>query len=92
MKLSDGQKLIGAKSVTLAELRNTLKLMPKNKTPGNDGLPVEFYLIFFDILGPELLKCINECYKQGTLTISQRQATVTLIEKPGKDNRLLKSL
>ena len=56
--------------------------MPKNKTPGNDGLPVELYLIFFDVLGPELLKCINECYKEGTLTISQRQATVTLKEKP----------
>ena len=34
--------------------------MPRNKKPGNDGLPAEFYLKFFDILGPILLKCINE--------------------------------
>ena len=52
MKLSDDQILNCANSVTLAELRNTLKLMAKNKPLGNGGLPVEFYLTFFDILGP----------------------------------------
>ena len=64
--------------------------MPRNKTAGNDGLPAEFYLTFLDILGPILLKYINENFEKGILTCLQRQATVSLLEKSGKDNRLLK--
>ena len=38
-----------------------------------------------------MLKCINENFEKGILTCSQRQATVSSLEKSGKDNRLLKS-
>ena len=65
--------------------------MPKNKTPGNDGLPAEFYLVFFYILGPLLINCIRTNFQYGMLTNSQRQACITLIQKPGKDNRYLSS-
>ena len=65
--------------------------MPRNKTPGNDSLPIEFYIKFINLLGPMLIQCIKECFQSGELTNSQKQATITLIEKPGKDNRVLKS-
>ena len=65
--------------------------MDNNKSPSNDGLPKEFYLKFFDLIGENLCNCLNENYKIGQLTNSQRQAVITLIQKPGKDSRQFKS-
>ena len=90
--LSEEEKVKIDDPITLPKLKQVLKLMPRNKTPGNDGLPTEFYLTFFDILGPVVnWKCINENFKTGILTCSQRQASVSLLDKSGKDNHLLKS-
>ena len=43
-------------SLTLVELYDALNGMPASKTPGNDGLTKEFYIAFFDKLGPWLSK------------------------------------
>ncbi|CAM2103895.1 unnamed protein product [Caretta caretta] len=40
--------------LTLAEFSEVLRRMPTNKSPGRDGLTVEFYRAFWDILGPDL--------------------------------------
>ena len=73
--------------ITPNEVRKVLKLMPNNKAPGNDGLSREFYWMFFDIIINDLISSLNESYDLGALTISQRQAVITIIEKDGKDNR-----
>ena len=65
--------------------------MQNGKSPGNDGLPKEFYVHFFEVLKDELVNCINLCWQKGTLTESQSQALVVLIQKPGKDLRFLSS-
>ena len=41
------------------ELLNTLKSMPNNKTPGNDGLSKEFYETFWNKLKDPLLKSLH---------------------------------
>ncbi|CAM2114731.1 unnamed protein product [Caretta caretta] len=41
--------------LTLAEFSEALRRMPTNKSPGMDGLTVEFYRMFWDILGPDLV-------------------------------------
>ena len=78
-------------TITSDEMLRSLKSMANNKTPGNDALTKEFYILTFDILGPILLKCFNACHELGQLTVSQRQAVIKFIQKPGKDVRLLKS-
>ena len=65
--------------------------MPNGKSPGNDGLPKEFYLAFFEVLANDMKNCFNECFNKGQLSTSQKQAVITLINKPGKDVRHLKS-
>ncbi|CAM2096344.1 unnamed protein product [Caretta caretta] len=40
-------------SLTLAEFSEALRHMPTNKSPGMDGLTVEFYHVFWDVLGPD---------------------------------------
>ena len=65
--------------------------MPGKKSPGNDGLSEEFYLSFFDLLSQPLLESLNAAFDEGELSPSQRQAIITLIEKKGKDKRLIKN-
>ena len=77
--------------LTPVEVFDALSSMQSNKTPGNDGLSKEFYLAFFDILCPNLLKCLNYAFEVGELSTSQRQAVITLIEKKGKDKRYIKN-
>ena len=88
---SDDQKVCDT-SLTLMELYDALNGMPASKTPGNDGLTKEYYIAFFDKLGPWLLKCLNFAFEKGVLTTSQRQAVITLVEKKkGKDKRYIKN-
>ena len=57
--------------------------MTHNKTPGFDGLPMEFYLSFWDILGKDLVDVLNYGCVRGCLSYSQRQGTITLVPKKG---------
>ena len=77
--------------ITENECKLTLKTFKKSKSPGNDGLTCEFYMKFWDLLQKPLVKSFNAAYNAGELTISQRQALITLIEKTGKDRESLKN-
>ncbi|CAM2096248.1 unnamed protein product [Caretta caretta] len=46
--------------------------MPTNKSPGMDGLTVEFYRTFWDILGPDLVTVWAESLQSGVLPLSCR--------------------
>ena len=67
-----------------------LKTFKLNKSPVNDGLPIEFYLTFLDDVAEILMDSYEEALNTGELSVSQRQAIITLIDKPGKDKKLLK--
>ena len=47
----------------LNECYEALTKMPSQKSPGTDGLPAEFYIMFWDILGRDLVDVIkpNQC-------------------------------
>ena len=77
--------------LTANECFNALKGLGSSKTPGMDGLTKEFYLAFWDVLNAELIKSLNSAFDSGTLSTSQQQVVITLLEKPGKDKRLLSS-
>ena len=61
--------------------------MAKRKSPGTDGLPAEFYLASWDILGPDLVEALNASFDSGLLPLSQRDALISLVFK--KSDRLL---
>ena len=62
-----------------------------NKSTGNDGLSKEFYVCFFNEIHPFLAEAFNYSFQHGELSISQRQAVMTLIEKKGKEKRFIKN-
>ena len=68
-----------------------LKKIPKNKSPGNDGITKEFYVAFWDDLKTLLLLSVNKAFEVGELRTSQKQAVIKLIEKKDKDKRLIKN-
>ena len=67
--------------MTRAECLKALKEMDSNKTPGSDGLPAEFYKIFWNDIADFLLGSINYAYKTGLLSVSQKRGIVKLIPK-----------
>ena len=60
-----------------------------NKSPGKDGLTVEFYKAFWNSIGTLLVDCLNYSYECSELSNTQKQAVITLIEKKGKDRRII---
>ena len=75
----DKNKLEGELSVD--ECRQILKTFSNGKSPGEDGFTVEFYVQFFELLAPDLLKSLNAAYFHGEMSVSQRRGVITLIPK-----------
>ena len=63
--------------------------MGLNKSPGSDGITVEFYKAFWDILKMHYVKYVNFSFQNQSLTELQKQGLITLIPKSGKDLELL---
>ena len=70
--------------LTARECLESLKNMESNKTPGTDGIPVEFYKVFWNDIKPFFLASINASHAKGLLSISQRRGLLTLIPKKDK--------
>ncbi|CAM2114727.1 unnamed protein product [Caretta caretta] len=57
--------------------------MPTNKSPGMDGLTVEFYCVFWDVLGLDLVIVWAESLQSRVLPLSCRRAVLALLPKKG---------
>ena len=51
----------------------------------------KFYVCFFEQLADTLIQALNQSFVDGEMSISQRQAVITLIEKKGKDKRYIQN-
>ena len=87
--ISEQHKLECEKALSLEDLETSLFKMSIGKSPGNDGLSVEFYKTFWDDIKNVFFESV--CYSRlvGELSISQRQAIIKLIEKKDKDKRFI---
>ena len=90
-KLSEEQRLLCEGEINSGECALVLESFQNNKSPGNDGIPIEFYRKFWQLLSEPFTKCANECFEKGEMSRSQKQAVITLIEKKGKDRSLLEN-
>ena len=77
--------------LTLDELTTSLKSLSLGRSPGSDGLSVEFYLRFWDILGPLLLSVANQCFRDSELSDSMKGSVTRLIYKKRGDIKHLKN-
>ena len=65
------------------EVLCALNGMARVKTPGSDGLPVEFFIKFWDTLGTELVDVLNSSYLDGILPSSSFKGLINLIFMKG---------
>ena len=77
------------RQLTEEECVKALQSFQGNIAPGNDGLPIEFYSKFWEIISEPFINCVNKIFTSGEMSRSQKQAAIT--EKKGKDRSLLEN-
>ena len=65
--------------------------MKNEKSPGYDGFTAEFFKFFWPDMGHYILNSLNDGYRKGNLSVTQRQGVSTCIPKPNKSRHLLKN-
>ena len=65
-------------------MRASLKSMKDGSAPGCDGIPTEFYKVFWNQLKKPLLECINCSFQSDILSPSERIGIISLFHK-GKE-------
>ena len=91
-RLKDGDQDIceGLTSITLMECDLASQKMKLDKSPGLDGIPIEFYHTFWHILRSFLIKIYNESFQLEKLCNSQRISVLSLLHKK-RDVNVLKN-
>ena len=90
-KLSEELKQSCEGRISMEECKISLESFQINKSPGNDGIPIEFYKRCWNLICDPFMDCVNESFEKEEMSVSQRQAVITLIEKKGKDRTLLEN-
>ena len=90
-QLSEEQKLSCEGQITIEECKRMLDTFQCNKSPGNDGIPIEFYKNCWDLICQPFIFCINESFAKEEMSNFQKQTVITLIEKQGKDRTLMEN-
>ena len=82
-KLSEESKNDLDSDIQLSEVLSSIKKMPNGKSPGSDGLPVEFYKIFWNEIGNDYFEVISSGLANEELTYTQYLAVISLLYKKG---------
>ena len=90
-QLSEEQKNYCDKDITENEILNAIKDLKNGKTPGSDGLPIEFYKFFWINIKDLLVNSILYAFENGELSIEQKRGIITLLPKKSKNRLFLKN-
>jgi hypothetical protein len=78
--------------ITNSMIEAVIESLPTKKSPGPDGVIVEFYQTFKEELTPMLLKLFSKIERERTLLNSLYKANITLITKSEKDTTKKKTV
>ena len=85
-------KVLQCQQVNKNDLKLAMKGMSNNKTPGNDGIPIDFYKVFWNYLELPFYDMMKQCYEENIMHDTARMGILNLIPKPNKDSRYIKNL
>ena len=90
-KLSENSLQMLDEDLSIAELSKALTQMKNNKSPGPDGIVIEFYKKFWNVLKEPLLRVYDSSLEYGEMAYTQYLAIIILLYKKGL-RELLKKL
>ena len=70
---------------------NNLQRLAESRAPGTDGLPAEFYKVFWNDISDLFLNSINYAYRSSQLSVTQRRGIIKLIPKKDAEPNLIKN-
>ena len=76
------------KPINKNEIKQAIYQMENDKSPGIDGIPVEFYKTFYDTLENDLIQLYNNILFIEKSITNTMQKAITLIPKKGDLNKL----
>ena len=85
--LSEEDKTLLDSNITEDELYAALNAMKRRKSPRNDGLTVEFYVHFWNILKPIFVHIVNHIFSEKQLSRSMKKGVISLFYKKRGDKR-----
>ena len=71
--------------ISMQGCEEALKTIKSNKSPGDDGLPIDFYRTLVSDIGSLLVDVYNESFENQILPLSMRKSVITLMHK--KDDK-----
>ena len=86
-KMPQNTKNLLMTDIELDEVEKSMKMMQLNKSPGEDGLPIEFYRAFWDEIKTHLFNSYKYSLTNGNLSITQKRGVISLL--PKKNDLLL---
>ena len=84
-RISPEQKQFCDNEISMQECNEALEKMKLNKSPGTDGITVEFYRFFWNDIQKLVFDSIKHGFKEKTLSSEQKRGVIRLIPKKDKD-------
>jgi exonuclease III len=78
-------------TITLEEASIALKKMSNGKSPGTDGMTVDFFKFFWKQLGIFVVRSLNEGFINKQMSITQREGIIVCLPKGDKPREFLKN-
>ena len=72
-----------SKEISTNEIVSAVKKMKSNKSPGPDGIIIEFYKLYWEIIKDDLMNVYSASYLSQELSYSQYLALIVLLYKKG---------
>ena len=89
--LSDSHRTIIDNQIQLSDISEALKKMCNNKTPGSDGLPAEFFKVFWSKLNVTVYRAILDFFNKGKMSLTPRLGIISCLPKSNKPREYLKN-
>ena len=87
-KITTAHKAMLDAPFTKEEIRQAVKEMNINKSPGLDGIPAEFFQTYWHILEPKYVAYLAQIQKEGLDSLKNKSVTTILYKNKGNRNNL----
>ena len=70
-------------ALSISELSDAVKAMKLGSSPGQDGIILEFYKVYWDLINRDFLAMLSLGYQSGKLHTGMIQGLISLLHKGG---------